>query len=119
LSQITHKDLNKLTRDQLVALCLKLADTANPLIDSMEGYRQQLKNAATLMKETNLFDATATSDKDDKIFDRGKVVMEKIFEWQSNLKKMEAMIMPNIQKDALIIEEAREGDITQYNDSGK
>ena len=116
MSHITHKDLEKLSKDQLVTLCLRLADNANPIVDSMEGYRNQLRNAATLMKDTNLFDPSATSDKDDKIFDRGKIVMEKVFEWQSNLKKMESMIMPNIKKDSMIVEEAREGDVTQYNE---
>lgn len=116
MSHITHKDLEKLTKEQLITLCLRLADNANPIVDSMEGYRTQLKNAATLLKDTNIFDPTATSDKDDKLFDRGKVVIEKLHEWQVNLKKMESMIMPNIQKDAMIIEEAREGDVTLYNE---
>ena len=56
------------------------------------------------------------SDKEDKTWERAKVIMKEMPMYQANLLSMQSNLMPEIQEDASKIKEAPEGDITRFLD---
>lgn len=109
------KEYEKKTKEELLDIIFKLT-SSNTAVRAYEAYKKQIDKMVELLEQTDLATVHSLSDKDEKKWDRGKVLFEKLPNYIRDLKDMEAQIT---EVKSRYVKEAETGsyedDFEKYN----
>jgi len=89
---ITRDNLKNFSKEEMIEVCILLANTEDIRVIGLRGYAKQLRDMGIFLNEESI--VQQIRDKDDKGWDRGHKLMEKFEEYQSNLLEMENKFLP-------------------------
>ena len=113
---ITRSNLKEFTKDELIEVCILLADTENIRIRGIQGYAKQLKDMADFLNDENL--VAGIEDSKDKTWDRGHKVMENFGEYLENLSAMEEKLLPEKQETVTKLSASKKSILELGRDNG-
>lgn len=112
-TNLTRAYLERLSKEQLVLLCLELCDTATSKIEMFNGYKTQLKNIAEYLNTKNVVVDLASEGPE---AERAKFIITKADEILTKLVNMENAIVPAILDDKNFVIDGRKGGVQRYSE---
>lgn len=113
---MTTEKLSKLSKEQLIDIIVALNDTANLKVRAKIAFAKQVDSMVTLLDSTNLATASSLSDKDEKTWERGRTIMDKLPSYISELEALENRIIPAAADSKRLTEKASTRSIEAMRD---
>lgn len=108
---ITKKNLENLSKEELIAVCLELADTSNIKVTGLKGYARQVREMADFLNKAEL--VKNIEDAKDKTWDRGHKIMDNFESYLTKLGEMEEKFLP-AKNDNKLREEASSRSVLNF-----
>ena len=109
--------LNKLSKEQLIELVLKLNNTSCLKVRIKTAYAKQVEGLATMLDEITLATSESLSEKDEKKWERGRIIMKELPDYVAQLEKLEERLIP-VSKDAVkLFEQGSDNSIESMRDA--
>lgn len=103
--------MDKLSKEELIVVCLELADTSDIRVRGLNGYAKQVREMSEFLNTESL--VQGIEDAKDKTWDRGHKIMDNFDSYLTKLGEMEAKFLPS-QKDNALREKISKRDILSF-----